>query len=545
MSGPFNLADYYLFDRLDEGLAEAPALLFGERRQSYAEVAADVRALSAYLIAAGVAAEQRVLLALPDTPAYAAAFFATLRIGAVVAMGNPHAPTGDLDYLVRYTGARAVVTTVDVAGALAPTLAECGCLVIQVEDVATGEDWRARRADASPAVWLADALEGGRRLEERGAPTRRETEADHPAIWLFTSGSTGRSKAAMHCHRDFAFNTERYAISTVGYRHGDITVSVPRLFFGYATGTNLMFPFRVGATAALFSERPTPETLARAIERYRPTIVTNVPTMMGKLLEDDDARTARKEPRLDLSSVRFHLSAGEALPPALLARFLERFGGEVYDGIGSAEMFHIYCSNRPGDVMPGSLGRVVDGYELRILAADAEGPGAPTLPAGETGVMWVKGDSVALGYYGDRDKSWETFHGHWCRTGDLFRIDERGYLWFEGRADDLLKVGGIWVAPLEVENCLAEHPVVAAVAVIGVELEGLVKPKAFVVPKSQEEATESLADALKHWVQTRLSKHKYPRLVAFVDELPKNDRGKIDRKELRRRELAGQNPVGR
>jgi len=306
-----------------------------------------------------------------------------------------------------------------------------------------------------------------------------------------------------------------------------------------------MFPFRVGATAALFSERPTPETLARAIERYRPTIVTNVPTMMGKLLEDDDARTARKEPRLDLSSVRFHLSAGEALPPALLARFLERFGGEVYDGIGSAEMFHIYCSNRPGDVMPGSLGRVVDGYELRILAADAEGPGAPTLPAGETGVMWVKGDSVALGYYGDRDKSWETFHGHWCRTGDLFRIDERGYLWFEGRADDLLKVGGIWVAPLEVENCLAEHPVVAAVAVIGVELEGLVKPKAFVVPKSQEEATESLADALKHWVQTRLSKHKYPRLVAFVDELPKNDRGKIDRKELRRRELAGQNPVGR
>jgi benzoate-CoA ligase family protein len=545
MRGSFNLADYFLFDRLEEGLGDAPALLFGERRQTYAEVAADVRALAAHLIAAGVSSEQRVLIMLPDTPAYAAAFFATLRIGAVVAMGNPHAPSGDLDYLVRYTGARAVVTTTEVARALAPTLAERGCHVVQVEDIATGDDWLARSGDAAPGVWLAAALEDGRRLEERGAPTQRETDADHPAVWLFTSGSTGRSKAAMHCHRDFAFNTERYAIGTVGYRRGDVTVSVPRLFFGYATGTNLMFPFRVGAAAALFSERPTPEALARDIERHRPTIVTNVPTMMGKLLEDDDARASRGEARLDLSSVRFHLSAGEALPPALLARFLERFGGEVYDGIGSAEMFHIYCSNRPGDVMPGSLGRVVDGYELRILPADAEGPGATPLAPEETGVMWVKGDSVALGYHGDRDKSWETFHGHWCRTGDLFRIDERGYLWFEGRADELLKVGGVWVAPLEVENCLAEHPAVSAVAVVGVEVDGLVKPKAFVVAKSRDEATDSLADLLKEWVKARLSKHKYPRLVAFVEDLPKNDRGKIDRKELRRREVAGENPAGR
>lgn len=545
MSDALNLADYYLFDRLEDGLGDTTALVFGDRRQTYSEVANDVRALAAHLMGAGVAAEQRVLIALPDTPAFATAFFATLRIGAVVAMGNPHAPADDLAYLVRYTGARAVVTTPEVATTIGSTLDACGSHVVRVSDVPTGGDWLAKDTDAGNETWLADALEDGRRREASGQSSRRETHRDHPAIWLFTSGSTGRSKAAMHCHRDFAFNTERYALGTVGYRRGDVTVSVPRLFFGYATGTNLMFPFRVGATAALFSERPTPEALASAIERHRPTIVTNVPTMMGKLLEDDEARAQRGAPRLDLSSVRFHLSAGEALPPALLERFLTRFGGEVYDGIGSAEMFHIYCSNRPGDVKPGSLGRAVDGYELRLLPVDAEGPGAASVPTGEPGVLWVRGDSVALGYYGDREKSWETFHGHWCRTGDLFRVDADGYYWFEGRADDLLKVGGIWVAPLEVENCLSEHPAVAAVAVIGVAIDELVKPKAFVVPRAGVSADDALVNELKRWVQERLSKHKYPRLIAFLDDLPKNDRGKVDRKELRRRELAGENPGGR
>lgn len=545
MNGPFNLADYYLFDRLAEGLGESPALLFGERQQSYRQAASDAEALAAHLIGAGVMAEQRVLIALPDTPAYSAAFFATLRAGAVVAMGNPHAPADDLAYLVRYTRARAVITTPAVADGVAADLQAMGSHLVLVSDIPTGDDWLRIEASSPTGTWLVDALADGRARLARGEPSRRDTLRDDPAIWLFTSGSTGRSKAAMHTHRDFAFNTERYAIGTVGYRRGDVTVSVPRLFFGYATGTNLMFPFRVGATAALFSERPTPASLAAAIERHRPTVVTNVPTMMGKLLDDDDERRRSGIAPLDLSSVRFHLSAGEALPPALLERFVARFGGEVYDGIGSAEMFHIYCSNRPGDVMPGSLGRVVEGYEIRILPVDAEGPGAAPVEVGETGVLWVKGDSVALGYFQDRDKSWETFHGHWCRTGDLFRVDERGYHWFEGRADDLLKVGGVWVAPLEVENCLTEHTAVAAVAVIGVEHEGLTKPKAFVVTTLGARPSDALADELKQWVKDRLSKHKYPRTIAFVDELPKNDRGKIDRKELRRREQSGENPVGR
>ncbi|MBI4955538.1 MAG: benzoate-CoA ligase family protein [Myxococcales bacterium] len=548
----FNLASYYLFDRLAEGKADDTAILFGAERHSYSEVAARTRELARYFIAAGVAQEQRALVVLPDTPAFAWAFFAALRAGLVVAMGNPAAPAADLAYLVRYTRASAVVTTPGVAACLAATLGETAPrALVLAREVATGEDVRAAveigpELAALGAISLASALERGR---AGSGPSERATERDDPAIWLFTSGSTGQPKAAMHAHRDFAFHTERYALGTVGYRAGDVTVSVPRLFFGYATGTNLMFPFRVGATAALFAERATPETLAWAIERYRPTIVTNVPTMMAKLLDDDDARARKGQARLDMSCVRFHLSAGEALPPALYARFVARFGGEVYDGIGSAEMFHIYCSNRPGDVRPGSLGRVVDGYEIRLLPADATEPCGAEVATGESGVMWVKGDSVAFGYFQERERSWQTFHGHYCRTGDLFRRDADGYYWFEGRADELLKVGGIWVAPVEVEACLCTHPEVSAAAVIGREEEGLVKPKAFVVLRAPERhadaaARAALAAELKGFVQQRLSKHKYPRWVAIVPELPRNDRGKTDRKSLRERDRAGELPVG-
>jgi len=361
-----------------------------------------------------------------------------------------------------------------------------------------------------------------------------KTHRDEPAIWLFTSGSTGEPKANVHAHRDFAFNTEVYAKGTVGYREGDVSVSVPRLYFGYATGTNLMFPFAVGATVGLFSERPTPESLVRAIAMYKPTVVTNVPTMLGKLLDHDEALRTRGEAGLDLSSIRFSLSAGEALPEALLVRWNERFKSDVYDGIGSAEMFHIYASNRPGDIKPGSLGKAVQGYELRILPEDAAGPGATECEPGEIGVLWVKGDSVSMGYWLDRDKSHKTFFGHWCRTGDLFKKDAAGYLYFAGRADELLKVSGLWVSPVEVEECLMKHEAVALAAVIGVEdSEGLVKTKAFVVCRSGITASDALATELQMFAKERMAKHKYPRVIEFVSDVPKNDRGKVDRKALR------------
>ncbi|HVV82121.1 MAG TPA: AMP-binding protein [Kofleriaceae bacterium] len=550
----FNLARYWLFDRLDEGAGDRPAILFGDLVYTYAEVARRALALARALLDSDLTPGERVYIVLPDLPPFAWTIFATLAAGGVVTMGNPAAPPADLAHVVRYVAPHAIVTTPAVADALAEALAgePTAPTFLLVPDAATGDDPEADckagpalAASRHPHQLLTDALAAG------AASTRRlpRTHRDDQAIWLFTSGSTGRPKAAMHCHRDFAFNTEVYAKRTMGYRADDVTVSVPRLFFGYATGTNLWFPFAVGATVALFSERPTPESLAAAIARHRPTIVTNVPTMLGKLLDHDDELRARGGPGLDLSCVRFHLSAGEALPPALLERFLARFGGAVYDGIGSAEMFHIYCTNRPGDVVPGSLGRAVDGYTLAVLPEDARGAGAPPVPVGEIGVLWVKGDSVALGYHQDRDKSWATFHGAWCRTGDLFRLDEQGYLWFSGRADDLLKVGGVFVAPLEVEDCLLAHAAVSAAAVIAGEEDGLVKPRAVIVvrPEARErlvtvEARAALRVELQEHVKGRLSKHKYPRWVTFVDELPRNDRGKVDRKALAARAAAGELP---
>jgi benzoate-CoA ligase family protein len=547
----FNLADYFLFDRLGEGLGGSVALRFGERQWTYAEVAERTRALTKFFQVDGLVVEQRVYVVLPDVPPFVWSIFATLAAGGILTMGNPVAPSADLGDVLEYVRARVLITTPEVAANLAPAFADLPHLrtVLLVPDAPTGGDSEltcavppALRGCGKRVMSLDDALSQGRRVDLPVVRTRR----DDPCIWLFTSGSTGRSKAAMHTHRDFAFNTEVYARRTVGYRRGDVTVSVPRLFFGYATGTNLWFPFAVGATVCLFSERPTAESLTEAIAWYRPTIVTNVPTMLGKLLDLDDERRARGEMGLDMSGVRFHLSAGEALPPALLQRFTERFGGAVYDGIGSAEMFHIYCSNRPGDVRPGSLGKVVEGYTLKILPEDATGAGGPEVAPGEIGVLWVKGDSVAQGYFQDRDRSWKTFHGHWCRTGDLFRIDEQGYLWFSGRADDLFKVGGVFVAPLEVEDCLLGHPAVSGVAVIPADDGGLLKPKAIVElrPEARRAADSddkrtALAGELQEHVRSRLSKHKYPRWVVFVDDLPKNDRGKVDKKELLARQAAG------
>jgi len=542
-----SLARYYLFDRVErDGLGAKVAVRYGDRGYTYETVAKKTRQMAGLLAARGVRRGERVLIVLPDAPPFVWTFFGVLTRGAVVAMGNPQAPIESLEYLVRYTRATAVVTVPEVAEKLRATVAAAGSevqVVLVVPDVATGEDPEQRVSVAGGAAAAGDKLvELAPALAAAAELPPVAMHRDEPAIWLFTSGSTGEPKANVHTARDFAFNTEVYAKGTVGYQRDDVTVSVPRLFFGYATGTNLMFPFAVGATTGLFSERPTPESLAAALTMYRPTVVTNVPTMLGKLLEHDQALTEAGKPGLDLSAVRFSLSAGEALPGPLLARWIERFHSDVYDGIGSAEMFHIYASNRPGDVKIGSLGKAVAGYELRILPEEADGAGAPPCAPGEIGVLWVKGDSVSQGYWLDRDKSFRTFHGHWCRTGDLFHVDEHGYLYFAGRADDLLKVGGQWVAPLQVEECLLGHPAVAACAVIGVEDEGLTKTKAFVVLRAGHARAEALATALQDHVRTKLAKYKYPRLVEFVDDLPKNDRGKVDKKALRARAGTGGAP---
>ena len=533
-----NCADYFLYDRLSEGREDHPAILFGDYSYTYKDIAKATDGLRRYFQEVGLRREERVLIILPDVPPFAWSLMATYAEGAVACMGNPHAPTKNWQYLLDYARASVLITVPRVAKELVDDMVASPELrsVLLVPEVATGVN--PEQSVEMPTLGdiefevhpMTEAIESGHQL---GSPKKVSTHRDDICMWLFTSGSTGHPKAAMHTHRDFAFNTEVYAKNTVGYQKDDITLSVPRLFFGYATGTNLLFPMAVGATTALFSERCMSETLSNMVKKVSPTIVTNVPTMMGKLIDYDDELKSNGDEPLDFSSVRFHLSAGEALPPSLLERFTERFGAEVYDGIGSAEMFHIYCSNRPNGIYPGSLGQCVEGYELRLLPRQASGPGAEEVEIGEIGVLWVKGDSVSLGYVQDRDKSWKTFHGHWCRTGDLFRKDDRGCFWFCGRDDDLFKVSGIWVSPIEVENCLMTHEKVALAAVIPVKQDGLIKPRAYVIPRVGVSVEEKLKTELQSYCKDTLSKHKYPREVVFVSDLPKNDRGKIDRKRLK------------
>src|SRR5262249_16724865 len=317
------------------------------------------------------------------------------------------------------------------------------------------------------------------------------------------SGSTGKPKACVHTHADFAWNTETYALRIARYAESDRCLSVPKLFFGYATGTNLMFPFRAGASSILFEGRSTADELFDQTAAHRPTLLTSVPTMINAMLRSPRMESA------DLSSLRVCLSAGEALPPKLYSEWKERTGVEILDGIGSAEMFHIYISNRLGDVRAGSLGKIVPGYEAVVVGEDGR-----EVPAGEPGLLRVRGGSTALGYWADKPKSRATFQGEWCTSADLFRRDADGYFYYEGRADDLLKVSGIFTSPLEIENALLEHPAVAEVCVVGHEdEEGLTKPLAFVVVKAGHGGGGGLPVALDQGGRGELAPQKDSRVV--------------------------------
>lgn len=490
-----NLASYFLDHNL-AARADKVALRHNDACFTFAECVAWSCRYGNALRALGVREEDRVLVALPDLPPFAFAWFGVVRIGAVVTMMNPIVPAEDWAYYLRYTRARVVVTTAAFAEEHAGVLR--GTSVLRVD------------ADVAYLASLPDTCPLG------------DTCVDDPAVWLFSSGSTGKPKGCVHSSGDFIYNTEHYAKRVLGIRESDVTVSVAKLFFGYATGTNLLFPWAVGATACLFDERPSPESLFAAIARFQPTIVTNVPTMIHRMLEHPDCGTA------DLSCLRRVLSAGEALPAELYRRWVARTGVEILDGIGSAELFHIYLTNFPGEVRMGTLGKPVPGYEMRIV-----GPEGDDVAPGEIGMLHVRGGSNAMGYHGDRAKSRATFRGDWTVTGDQFRVDADGYYVYCGRGDDLVKVGGVYVSPTEVENCLLTHESVREVAVIGFERDGFMLTAAFVT--TTEEGTPALARALQEHVKTRLAPHKYPREVCFLVEFPRNDRGKVARSDLRRR----------
>jgi benzoate-CoA ligase family protein len=344
------------------------------------------------------------------------------------------------------------------------------------------------------------------------------TDAGDPAVWLFSGGTTGVPKAVVQTHGSFVNTTRRYAHDTLGYGPDDVTLSVPKLYFGYATGSNLLFPFSVGGSAVLFPEHPTADLLFDLIDRYRPTIFITVPTMVAKMVGDGGAH--------DLSCLRFATSAGEALPHELYRSWKETFGVELLDGLGTAEMWHVFITNRPGAVKLGTVGQPVEGFELQVC--DPEGN---PVPAGEVGQMWVKGDSLAKGYWDDPDQTAAAFRGPWFVGGDLIRIDQEGYVEHHGRADDRLKVGGKWLAPQEVESCLLEHEAVDTAVVVGVPDEaGLIKPVAYVIPTDE---WAGLEDELITWTLDRLEPYKHPRRVFVVKSLPTTHLGKVDRTKLK------------
>lgn len=507
----FNMADYFLYHNIEEGREQKICLYFRDEIYTYGDAVRRANRAGNALREVGVEMEDRVLIALPDCPEFVWTWFGASRTGAVITMVNPLLPADDYKYYLNYTRARCAVIHES--------------LLKNFEEAAAGSPYLRQvlvvGREHGRFLSFNEALDS--QTEECApAPTHR----DDIAIWLFTSGSTGHPKGAVHLHHDLPFNTEVFAKRTVGVREDDVTISVPKLFFGYATGTNLLFPFAVGGATALFEERSTPEKLFEVIERFRPTILTTVPTMINAMLNLEGGA------QRDLSSLRFCYSAGEALPVELYTRWMETFGKDIYDGIGSAEMFHIYITNRPGDVRPGSLGRIVEGYEARIT--DGEGR---TVPVGEMGTLKIKGDSAALCYWQAHEKSKETFAGDWCTTGDQFHMDAEGYYWYHGRTDDMLKVSGVFVAPAEIENCLLQHEAVREAAIVGHDAgDGLVKPKAFVVVHEGHAPGAELGQSIQEFVKSRLALYKYPRWIEFVEALPKNDRGKIDRKQLKERD---------
>jgi benzoate-CoA ligase family protein len=360
-------------------------------------------------------------------------------------------------------------------------------------------------------------------LLDAGSPELRAemTTSDDSAFWLYSSGSTGFPKGCVHLHRDMLVCTELYGRGVLDIAEHDRCFSVAKLFFAYGLGNGLYFPFGVGATTVLFAGAPTPANVFEIVGQHRPTLFFSVPTNYAQLLA--------QETPCDFSSVRWGVSAGEALPPAIFDRFQKRFGVTILDGIGSTEITHIFISNQPGAIRPGSSGKPVFGYEIKILDDDGH-----FVPTGEIGNLLVKGDSTCAGYWNKHARTRDTIEGHWIRTGDKYYQDADGFLWYAGREDDMLKVGGIWVSPIEVENALVEHPAVLEVGVVGREdQDRLVKPLAYVVLRPGHTASPQLGHELVDFVRSKLAEYKRPRWVVFVAELPKTATGKTQRFKLR------------
>jgi len=505
----FNAATWFVDRNVAEGRGAVSAFSYEGRTLNYGDVLELVNRTGNALLELGVEPENRVLVLCLDTPEFIGTFWGAIKIGAVPIPTNTLMRTADYLYFLNDSRAKVAVVSAALLAEAGPALAEAKYLKhVLVAGGAPGrylayEDWIARASSTLAAA---------------------ETSRDDPAYWQYSSGSTGFPKGAVHLQHDMVMCCETYGKQVLGIRPSDRVFSAAKLFFAYGLGATGFLAMSVGAQAMLYPQRPTPEGVFEAVTRYRPTLFFGIPTLFASMLAVKDA-----EKRFDASSLRLCVSAGEALPAELYNRWRDRFGVEIVDGIGTTEIGYIFISNRPGHTRPGSTGVAVPGYELAIV--DDEGR---PVPRGEIGNIRVKGDSTMAYYWNKHEKTKETLFGQWIQTGDKYYQDEDGYYWYCGRSDDMLKVGGIWVSPVEVEGTLIRHDAVLEAAVVGREdTDRLVKPHAYVVLKDPAAAGDKLADELKLFVKDKIAPYKYPRWIEFVTDLPKTATGKIQRFKLR------------
>ncbi len=505
----FNLVDHFVDRHLREGRGDKTAVISGDRHLTYAGVATQVNCVGNGLLKLGLQEEQRVLLVLPDIPEFAAAYFGTMKVGAVAVPTSTALRASDYAYFLEESRARVAIvhsTLFPEFGLALSSQRYCKHVIVCGDPVDGYIHWNHFLEDNSPAL--------------EAAPTN----SDDFAFWLWTSGSTGRPKAAVHLHRDWVYCCEYYARGVLDIRTDDVAFSSSKLFHAYGLGNALMFPFHMGATTILYPGKPQAKTVLDVVQANRPTLFFSVPTLYAAMLQEAGRTTA-----FDLASVRLAASAAEPLPADIFRRWKERFGMEILDGIGSTEVLHIYLSARAGRVRPGSTGQAVPGYELALV-----GPAGEPVPPGAIGDLMVAGPSTAQFYWNRRALTQDRMRGRWFFTGDKYTVDEDGYFWYAGRSDDMFRVSGQWVSPIEVESALIEHRCVLEAAVIAFEeASGLHTPVAFVVLQEEYAASTELVRELQDFVKQRITPYKYPRRIEFLAELPKTAAGKVLRYKLR------------
>jgi benzoate-CoA ligase family protein len=500
LSARFNVAVPFIDRHIAEGRGTKAAIrtVHGET-VSYAELAERVNRAGNALLAHGLKPGDRVLMVVKDCPGFFYAFWGAIKAGIVPIPLNTMLRAADYAYIIEDSGCGLVVYSTEFAGEVEPALKQV-----------------ARNALTVDAL-VAELAKASAKLEARlAAPT-------DDCFWLYSSGSTGRPKGAVHAHRDMVATSELYGVRVLGVGENDICFSSAKLFFAYGLGNAMTFPLWAGCTAVLDDRRPTPDATFNTIERFRPTLYYGVPTLYAALLVALDAKPRK------LDSVRACVSAAEPLPPDIFRRWKEKTGTVILDGIGSTECLHIFIGNRLDDYRPGTSGKPVPGYEVKIIDENGN-----AVPKGERGRLWIKSESAAKYYWNKPEKTAETMVDGWLNTGDAYRQDDDGYFIYDGRSDDMMKVGGIWCSPVEIENCLIEHPAVFEAAVVAHPDDNqLIKPKAFVVLKQAGGGNAQLTEQLMAVCKKTLAPYKYPRWVEYVTELPKTATGKIQRFKLR------------